>query len=685
MKGFYRGCLGLIAVWVPLSLFADQDVISEGDVLAEIVMVRIASRLDQPVNMAPASVTIIDRELIDASGAQSWADVFRLVPGFQSYSINDNRPGISYHGFGEEFSTQLEVMLDGRSVYSPVFSSVPWGVLGVALEDVDHIEVVRGPSAATHGSNAFLGAVNIVTRTPLQDSGLGMKVTSGSRSTRKAWARLNARAGVMNYRISAAYRHNDGFPSVPGQGDLDDGSELYQATFRGTITPTFNDLLDINFGYAQDRVGLGDADHPDEFLDTDDHSSYQSLEWQHTMASGGEFSVHGYHNRFRVESLATGLLSQALGIAPEAVPVALGIPDQLANGGLGRLAAERFDVEFEHQFSVAEHFRMVWGLGARNEYAENALLHGRDDKIREESYRGFTHGEWQPHEAWLVNAGAMVEDTFVGALFSPRISISYLFAPGQNIRLSVSQGKRAPSITGANLDHVAGTENLVINAVIRSDDDLKEEKVTSFELAWAGHFPNWHLTADINVYREEVRDAIDTYTEPFPSTELLAQNPSLRSLDDLINVQSNTDEWEATGIEMQLVYRPTTRSLARLHYTYSDVDSTTVVAFEPVPVLGNFNDARPRHVGGLVLNYSWVPELDTGITLYHQSEANWRGGNFIDEYTRVDAQLTYRFKLGRSNGKVQLIAQNLTDDYSEFNKNNKFEARYFLSLNVDLP
>lgn len=668
----------LLASCASLLCVAQDGVISEVDVLTDIPVVRIASRLPQPANLAPASVTIIDRQLIEASGAQTWVDLFRLVPGFQAYSVNDNRPGISYHGFGSEFPNQLEVMIDGRSVYEPVFSAVVWNTLGVEIEDVDYIEIVRGPSAPAHGSNAFLGAVNIVTRQPLQDTGATIRATSGSRSTSNASVRFNDSIGPLNYRISAGYRHNNGFPGVPGVGSLEDGRELAQMSFRGTATPTLNDTLDLGFGYANDRIGLGDADHPDDFIDTDYYAGFQTVKWSHILPSGNEVSVHGYHNSLRVNSSTElGLVSEFLGIPTLLVEPLLGISDQPFSEGLGSLASERFDLEFEHQLDVTEHIRAVWGLGGRSEYTQSELLQGRGDKIREESVRGFAHSEWQPAPHWLVNTGAMIEKTFVGTLISPRLSVSHQWAPNHTLRMSVAHGNRAPSITEANLDHQSAIQGIPYNAIIRSDNRLQEERVTSFELAWAGYFPDWQVTADINVFREQVRDGSDAFEED-------AVLP-ISFFDQNVKVKANTAEWDTTGAEMQVVYRPVPRALLRMHYAYMDLDSDFVKRFEPVKVRGDFNDARARHAGGLLFNYQLTPELDAGLTVYHQSEVNWRGGNFIDGYTRVDAQASYRVRFGSKTGKLQLVAQNITGDYAEFNEENVFEARYYAAFSFDLP
>src|SRR5690606_39526973 len=108
------------------------------------------------------------------------------VPGFQSYHVSHNRYGISYHGIGREFANQMEVMVDGRSVYETIFSTVNWGTLGIELADIDHIEIVRGSNAPMQGSNAFMGSVNIVTRKPVQDSVLSLRSTLVDLGTRNA-------------------------------------------------------------------------------------------------------------------------------------------------------------------------------------------------------------------------------------------------------------------------------------------------------------------------------------------------------------------------------------------------------------------------------------------------------------------------------------------------------------------
>ena len=652
--------------------------VSEEDVLGDIPMVNVASRFEQPVNRAPASVTIIDRALLDASGAQTWADIFRLVPGFQSYSPNGNRHGVSYHGFGQGFPNRLEVMVDGRSVYEPIFSTVAWGTLGINFDDIDHIEIVRGPSTPSQGSNALLGAVNIVTRAPIQDSGTALSYTSGSRSTRNATLRHNNQLGGMFYRLSLGYQDNDGFPTVSNEGPLDDGRELYQVAFRGTLTPTLRDSFDISLGLVDNTEGVGDANYRNSYLATDFDSNYQSLTWVHAQPNGGELQVRGYRNSLKIESWEDkGLISTALGVSPLAVQGLLGIADQNFAVGFGSLSSERLDLELQQRLARWRGLQSVWGLGVRSESVESEYLFARKDEIHEASFRFFSQNEWRLNRDWVFNFGVMVEDTQVGTLVSPRLALNYEFVSNQTLRLVVGRSERAPSIAETNLDQQLEVGGLVYNALICAEDDLGEERVDHIELAYIARFPSVNIEFDISAFREEARDGVDVYEKnvvlPIPL------------FDDQVSVISNSGEWETTGVELQLSYKPLPASFVRLHYAYLDLESDYVKHFEPTELMGDFNSSRPRHSGGLLLAYQLTPRLDASINNYYQSDVTWRGGDPIDEFLRIDAQVSYQLLLAGSALKIQAIAQNLGSDYPDFGRKNIFESRFYIKVELDLP
>ena len=164
---------------------AEELYLSEQAFLVDIPEITSATRLSQRLTESPASISIITRDMISASGVRNIPDLMRQVPGFQSYHVSANKFATTYHGASDDFPRRLEVMVDGRSVYLPLLATVDWTSLGINLEDIDRIEVVRGSNVPTQGSNAFMGSINIITREPAAEQGGYVNVTGGSMDTRE--------------------------------------------------------------------------------------------------------------------------------------------------------------------------------------------------------------------------------------------------------------------------------------------------------------------------------------------------------------------------------------------------------------------------------------------------------------------------------------------------------------------
>ena len=653
--------------------FAAHDSLTEADLLSDIPVISLATGMDQALNRSPASITIIDQQMIADSGALNWVDVFRLVPGFQAYAVNANRFAISYHGVGQEFPNQLEVMVDGRSVYEPIQSTVIWSSLGIDLDDIERIEIVRGPNAPTQGSNAFLGAVNIITRAPLQDAGTRLKVVTGDNRTREVALRHNNKLGAADYRLSVNYRHNNGFPDIDAFGP-DDGEEALSFALRTTLTPNLNNSLDVDVGFSRQDTEFGYPSSTDEFIPVRYYSQYQRLHWDHLISDKQDFQLQFYRNYFRAYGTTN------LGLLSTLVPGFLFEPpfnlvDQPFIFGFHTMESERYDLEgrYRHQFSD----RLKWtvGLGARHESVDATLFLSDKGKVDEQSFRLFSHSEWSPWQRLTFNAGVMIENSIEGTLISPRLSLNYDLHPDHTLRLSGARGKRTPSITETNERLTYRTGNLILEDQRRTEE-LDEEQITNIELAYLARLPDHNMTLDFKLFWEEVDDGLEDYEESF--------NDFPANLDTNRLVRDNIATWETRGAEMELTYRPGDQTYIRLHYTYLDLDSELIETLAPL-TFTDINDSMPRHAGGLLVNHRLNDAFSAGVTLYHQSEVEWLSGAFIDEFTRIDAQITYRFKVGSSSGKLQLIGQNLGEDYKEFFEENVFETRVLLKATLDFP
>jgi iron complex outermembrane receptor protein len=682
-----------------LSHQEDQPFFTEEDLLGEIPTVSSASRMTQSISHAPASISIINKEMIDASGAVNWVDVFRLVPGFQTYSINGNRYGIGYHGFGEEFPNHLEVMVNGRSIYESAFSGIEWSSLGITLDEVDHIEVIRGSNAPAYGSNAFMGAINIVTLRPQQESGLHQRFTVGDRQTREGHVRYSGHHQRLDYRVSINYQKNDGFPSVNSgkyPGPMDDGKETLGINFRSMYTPNIANTFDFEAGFNHNNVGWGDVDHPDEYSKVRFKSQYQSLKWEHDLNATDTLKLHFYHNKivgenFVNQGLLSDLLTEETGfpIGPDDVKPFfqafidpnLDIEDQPLITGFLRTKSERHDLELEHHLQVTNNLRATWGAGIRYDAVKGRSIFGHNDDETLTSRRLFSHFEWRLSHHWTFNTGVMLEDnSLVDTIDSWKFGANYHINGNHTVRLAYADAKRSPTLIEAkefNADII--DDQLLVSAIRRSDPNLREERLKSLELGYLAILPEQGLTFDVRLFREEVRDALEVYQQ--------AANIGLPSFDpdERFSVRNNIARWDMIGTELQVRYQPSHKTMVSAHYGYRDVNGSSITQLNPTVQSDEINHRGPRHTSGLLLNQKITHDFDASINLYHISDADWRDGNEVNQYVRIDAQLRYSFAIASTTGNIILIGQNIGENYMEHGENNVFDSRVFLKLTLDLP
>jgi iron complex outermembrane receptor protein len=153
------------------------------------------SKTPEKLSRAAAAVSVITRDEIRRSGATSIPEALRMVPGLQVAQIDANKWVVTSRGFAANFANKLLVMIDGRSVYTPLFSGVYWDVQDVLLQDIERIEVIRGPGATLWGANAVNGVINIITRTARESQGTLLKAGGGSEERGFGSFRHGARLG----------------------------------------------------------------------------------------------------------------------------------------------------------------------------------------------------------------------------------------------------------------------------------------------------------------------------------------------------------------------------------------------------------------------------------------------------------------------------------------------------------
>jgi len=266
MDNLPQSCIPILASAFFLWAQPSQAEVSDSSAdyyFQEFPVVLTASRLSQPLSEAPSAMTVIDREMIKASGFRSVPELMRLVPGMYVGYADANRPVVSFHGATDEFSRRMQILIDGRSAYLPPFGGVNWADLPLQIEDIERIEVVRGPSSASHGTNSFYGVINVITRDALSQVGGSVSVTGGDASD--VSARFGKAGEQFDYRLSVGYRSDQGIDNAI----LNDHNRTRLFNFRGNYHPNATDSLDVQLGASDGVYGLGVAGRPEDALSFD--------------------------------------------------------------------------------------------------------------------------------------------------------------------------------------------------------------------------------------------------------------------------------------------------------------------------------------------------------------------------------------------------------------------------------
>ncbi len=657
------------ALSAPATAGEAQTLASEEDFFGEIPVVVSATRLSQPLNATPAAVTVIDREMIEASGAVELVDILRLVPGFQVAHTHGNLFTVSAHGTGAPWFSRVQVLVDGHSIYNTAFSGLDWANFGISLVDVERVEVVRGPNISTYGANAIQGTVNIITYQPFQVQGTLVQTTLGDPKRRDGVLRHAGILGGLDYRLTLEHRENQGF-----DGRVD-STDLNGLSFRGVYNPTSEDELDIHLGYTRSEMGvqLHFMFPPEE---RDVTTDYQFLRWTHSEGSEDSWYIQFSRDHYDTDENTRIRVSDWLGLTPGTVPQVLGgQPDQGISFNNFTAFSDRYDLEFQHFWSPASDLRLAWGAGYRWDELKHFLI-DRPQGVSDDTGRLFGNLEWRLSDALLLNFGAMLEhSSMVGSTVSPRLGLNYALTEDHTLRASVSRAHKNPSLLEEHWRTLLRLDDgTPVYLYTSSLGDLEPERRDVAEIAYLGRWLEGQLQFDARLYHEEVNGAVIYALDGYPDLACPEQPLGLGWCYRVGNFM----DYRVSGLETQLMFRTSPKDFIRLHYAYADVDGTVPDNLRPASE-HNLARTAPRHSGGVLVSHLFPQQWEASLAWYLADETDWYlDGGLVDGYSRLDLRLAKGFRAGRADGKLELILQNLGSDYEEFTPLNRFETRVLL-------
>ncbi|HSJ48012.1 MAG TPA: TonB-dependent receptor [Gammaproteobacteria bacterium] len=677
--------LSLLALaLLPPGLCAQQD---EAAFLSELPVVLSATRLKQSRHDTPAAVTVIDRHMIQASGARTLVDVLRLVPGMVTGFATGNHQVVSYHGMADEFSRRMQVLVDGRSVYQPDFGGVSWSSLPLALEDIDRIEVIRGPNSVTYGTNSFLGVISILTRHAAEEQGTYTKLTRGSDDIGDALLRHGGRQGALDYRLSFQYQQDGGFDGVTRYKsriwDNHDWSRARRLTGRADYQASATDRWEFQAGIAESPQGKGAlfSDLSDPPRTQHKENNFVQLRWERSNTTGHEFHVQFHRDEHVTRDLIlVGPVTSDLDAATVNKLTGIPLPGILTASALldGYLRTQRHDLEFQHRYSPAQGARFVWGGSLRMDRVRSEGWFGRDDWLYHHLYRVFGNAEIPVTQDLKFNMGAMLEhNDIIGHDLSPRLALNYRLAEQHSLRTAWSLASRTPAMIEevgnlvGNIDAeltipgVGSQDFTVAEQLILSSGGLPRERIESVELGYFGEFFERRLQLDVKVFYDEVDKLITLTTTQNKPIALLSNN--------LIDFET-TDRARLQGIETQLDWRPSTHTMVRFGHAYVDIDSDDVQE--------EYSQSAPRNSYLLFASHRFPRQLDASLAWHYTERMQWLEWESINAISRLDLRFAKGFRLGKQKAQLALVGQNILGDHLEFRRGNRFDPRVFIQFSL---
>lgn len=683
--------LGMVRIWLlaiggvlasGLAIAADEDLY-----FSSLPMVATVSRLPQALADAPGSVTVIDRDMIKASGARSISDLLRLVPGFQVAPTSTDPPRVTYHGLSDDdFSNRVQVLVDGRSLYSQLFlGGVNWNLMPVALEDIDRIEVLRGSNSAAYGSNAFLGVVNIITLEPSQAHGVTASASHGNQGVRDAALRWGAKIGPGDFRLTYQQRDDDG---ISNRSNWIDGFGSRLVDLRADFFLTDRDELQFGTGHAESHIVNGRIARPcDPLRDFEYSSDYLRLGWRRTLAPDEEVSLRYAHTEDWASDAHRELCS--------------GLLFNVDYGG----RAARDDLEFQHTFSPWRDTRLVWGVGSQSDAVRGPLWFYGDRTVGREVRRLFGNFEWRPLARWLFNFGGMWErESLSGTTFSPRASASYHLTPEHTLRLGATRSYRTPSIFDVRGDWrwspygLAGNLPLPFPAgslydrQFLADPALKPEKLYSYELGYLADLKAQRMSLDVRAFHEYIPNRIlmveRNLTPPTCDQLQLLGIPGCGAADYSVNAQRA----KIYGIEYQWRWQPLentrllfNQSFMHIEASLRSIDSTLDDALKQ-RIINHAQRSAPRRASTVMLMQKLPLGLEFAGTYHFVGKMQWTRNTEqeVAPYRRLDLRLAYPFHFESRRGEVAYVVQSANGEHAEFKFDRIFSERQWLTLRLDL-
>lgn len=498
----------------------------------DLPVVVTAGRHEQPLGAVAHAVSVITREDIRRSGARNLGDALRLAPGVDVAELSSGASAISPRAFHAFVNREVLVLVDGRQLFDSFFGGTLWHHWPISLEDVERIEVIRGPAGVTWGANAMCGVINIITKTPSSEPGTRFMLGGGSRGWNREHVSHARRDEGLRWRLSLEHESHDGF--------------VHGGSFAGSLDDDY-------------RAGRM---HLNAITDLKTEGESFSLQAGSALVDGGfpATPLRGLSAKRNPGSQASFVLGRWSGHpAPgDHWDLTLYVNDFQASPGVNTVdyRYQQFAAQWGQTTVVNAEHTVTWGVDSRTDLLDTSNsdpMLTTKDFMSSAIIGAYLEDKWRFAPSWMLSLGGRVDYEFYGG-FQPsgRAALSYELNENSLVYASVSRAFQMPSVGLRFMDFplFGGLSR------VKGDRDLDIESVVAYELGYRSHLterlemnvtPFWHHVYDITTLQPQLAP------------------PTLLRMD-----VDNRADATLYGVEWDARYRATDRLTLLSNYTYQE-------------------------------------------------------------------------------------------------------------------
>lgn len=589
---------------------------------------------------APSATYVLTSEDIRRSGATSVPEALRLVPGVQVARMDGNKWAITIRGFDRQFSNKLLVMVDGRTVYTTLFSGVFWDVNDYVLGDIDRIEVVRGPGGSIWGANAVNGVINIITKNAAQTKGFYGSQIVGDQDKSITEARYGGTT-VSNddYRFYVKKTVRDGLDSYTTKKSNEDGYKQERAGFRYDVSSISDNTISVYGDIFSGRANnyFSTLNNPSQ-NNKDSRGGNIVLNWDRKLSKKSNFTLNSYfdYDQFHIPVL--------------------------------QRSARTFDLDFQHFYNFSKDNQFVWGLGYRqvSDDIETSDVNGTvpisysPDHRNDELFSSFLQEKYGliPDKLYLTIGSKFLINDFTGFEYQPNAKLAFYPTRNQTLWASVSRAVRTP--TRGEDDVVLKSQNSTVNLNIGSDT-YESEELIAYELGYRIK-PTYSTLIDATAFYNDY-----SKLRTFEVTSGSLYNPTAANLGHGESYGFElSGKWQVNSdLKLEASYEYLTMDL---HVSDASTDDTSLIgAADGLQVAEGMS---PKNQVKLRAFYNISPKVEFDNMMYYVDNLPTAGTDYrskgLPSYFRFDTRIGY---LPTRNLDLSVGIQNLLNQqHQEFKK-----------------